>query len=452
MAKPQPTDAVFGGVHPARAEMEALFAGTLDSPNRLRVFRHLLAGCAECAALCRPVLAGHARAFAPVPSEADYDAPIDQAFDGLREKVRAWSQLVGQSPAPDGPGAVSTAGPPKPQDPLWAQLAWVDRLVRVARSMRGGALPDYTHFAAEALDAALALAERETDETLLWDLAARARAERANAWRLAGSTQAAIGELETARLEARKGSEGLPLIVEIASLEASAFMDARQFECADMLLKQLDAVQRTTGDIGALGKVLMQRGSVAWQVGELARSGTLHMAAFDALLASGEIEMATFAFKNAVDCYIRAGLYNEAGQLLPDLRRCLEPHASPVEIRKLRWMEAKCVAGVGCVVPAAEELWKLVGEFRAMGLPYHQALVMLDLCGIWLRQGLYAEIAEAARHLIKTFAELDVEREAWKAIVLLEQAAAQQRATERHLAAAIRQVEGLQGDGARPAG
>jgi hypothetical protein len=451
MAKPQPTDVVFVAVHPAEAEIEAFFAGTLDSPTRLRVFRHLLAGCADCSALCRPVLAGHARVFASVPSEEDYDAPIDRAFDGLREKVRAWSELIARSKASDDPGAGSTIKPPRPEDPRFVQLAWVDRLIGVARLLRGGGLSDYSHFAAEALDAALALASREPVESALWDLVARARAERANAWRLTGSTKEAIGELEAARLEAGNGSEGLPLIVEIASLEASAFMDARQFEWADTLLKQLEHLHRTTSDIGALGKVLMQRGSVAWQLGELARSGALHMAAFDALRATAENEMAAFAFKNAVDCYIRAGLYSEAGQLLPDLRRCLEPHASPIEIRKLRWMEAKCVAGVGCLELAVAELWALAAEFGGMKLPYHQALVVLDLCGIWLEQGRYPEIAEVARHLIQIFVELDIEREALKAIVLLEQAARQERATQTLLAAAIRQVEGLQSTGARSA-
>ncbi|MEP7012831.1 MAG: hypothetical protein ABJC13_21115 [Acidobacteriota bacterium] len=444
MAKPQPTDAVFVAVHPAEAEIEAFFAGTLHSPIRLRVFRHLLAGCAECAALCRPVLAGHALAFAPIPSKDDYDAPIDQAFARLREQVGSWGALVGLPSAANAPESGAATHPPDLEDSLWVKLAWVDRLVRVARSMRGGSLADYTQFATEALDAALALAEREPNETLLWDLAARSRAERANAWRLAGSTQAAIAELEAARQEAGKGSEGLPLLVEIASLEASAFMDGRQLGQAEILLAQLETFHRATGDYEALGRTLMQIGNVAYFQGAYTRAATAYVVAHDNLIIAKQNEVAGFAFKNAVDALVRAGLYAEAGQLLPDLRRCLEPHASPIEIRKLRWMEAKCVAGVGCVVPAAAELWRLAGEFGAMGLPYHQALVVLDLCGIWLYQGLYAEIADASGHLVRTFGELGIEREALQAIFLLKQAAVQQRVTDKHLAAAIRQVEGLQ--------
>lgn len=450
MAKPQPTDVVFVAVHPKETEIEAFFAGTLDAPDRRRVFRHLLGGCADCAAHCRPVLAGHSRAFAPVPAEGEYDAPIDRAFEGLREKVRGWSELVGRLGMSDDPGAGSMSEPPKREDPLWTQVTWVDRLIRVARSLRGGALADYTHFATEALDAALALAEQMPDEATLWDLAARARAERANAWRLAGSTQAAIGELEAARLEARKGSEGLPLIVEIASLEASAFLDARQFDQASTLLFQLEAFHRAADNSEALGRTLMQTGNVAYFQGAYSRAATAYVVAYDCLRAAKQDDVAGFAFKNAVDALVRAGLYVEAGQLLPDLRRCLEPHASPVEIRKLRWMEAKCIAGIGYFVPAAAELWRLAGEFGAMGLPYHQALVVLDLCGIWLCQGRYAEISEAARQLIRVFIELGIEREGWKAVVLLEQAATCERATEQHLAAAIRQIEGLQGNGTRP--
>ena len=436
--------------HPTRDELEGFLTGALGRPARPRILRHLLAGCPECTAICRPILAGLDPRFALEVDESAYDAPIDRvrarfaARAGIETRAeaetRARQDLVTLFTLPD---ELAARRPRRPEPTREYQLAWIGTLTEGAKSMRGDEPHTGAYLANAALCSALALAEKQPPEPELWDLTARARAEKANAWRLLGYTAEAIEQLELARTEALQGTGDPRLIAEIASLEASVFIAARQFERAEELLDLLEDRYRQEGDMAALGKILMQRGNLCYCRGDYEASASDFVRAFDSLRVGGQIEMAGLAFKNAIDALVRCGLYAEASEFLPTVRLHLEKHANETERRKLRWLEAKCAAGLGHLAPAEGELRAIAQEFDAAEQPYHRSLVVLDLCGVWLAQGRSIEIAEAARYLLQSFAELDVEREAVHALALLEQAARQERATAALLLAAIRQVEGL---------
>src|SRR6185295_9736077 len=160
----------------------------------------------------------------------------------------------GGDPRPPGPGdPVHAAGRARRPAPA-AAGAHARIPARLDRHPdRGGEIDARRRAAHRRLPRALALAEKQPPEPELWDLTARARAEKANAWRLLGYTAEAIEQLELARTEALQGTGDPRLIAEIASLEASVFIAARQFERAEELLDLLEDRYRQEGDMAALG-------------------------------------------------------------------------------------------------------------------------------------------------------------------------------------------------------
>src|SRR6185295_18744409 len=144
--------------HPTRDDLEGFLTGALGKPERPRILRHLLAGCAECAALCRPILAGLDPRFAPPVDESAYDAPLDRvrarfaARAGIETRAevetRARQDLVTLFALPD---ELSPLRPRRPAPSREYQLAWIATLIEGAKSLRG----DEPHTCAYLANAAL---------------------------------------------------------------------------------------------------------------------------------------------------------------------------------------------------------------------------------------------------------------------------------------------------------
>ncbi len=428
--------------HPRPGELEALFAGDLEHSRTRAVVLHLIAGCDVCGPICRGLHQQVDRDYAPEVSADDYDPVLDRAFAKVSLRKRAETELLAILISPPG------IAPQRPKLSRELQIALIEGLIQAARSERGGHLPTYLKFAALAFSSAKELAKKKKPEPHLRDLIALARAERANAWRLSGFTQAAIGELELARKEAHRGTNDLRLIDQISSLAASVYTDARQFDRAESILLVLEEHHREAGEEAELGRVLMSLGNVASYQGRHAEAIERFLTAFDGLTAAGERELGALAYKNVLDCLVRDGLFAEAAGLMPTVREMVAEFVPETEMRKLRWLEASCAAGLGHPESAEAAFKNLVQEFGQAEMPFHQALVMLDLCGLWLSQGRHAEIREAARLLVISFLGLGISREAMESLRLLEQAAWQEKATAVLIRAAVREVEVLQA--ARP--
>src|SRR6185295_11879036 len=161
------------------------------------------------------------------------------------------------------PDELSPLRPRRPAPSREYQLAWIATLIEGAKSLRGDEPHTCAYLANAALCTALGLAQKQPPEPELWDLTARSRAEKANAWRLLGYTAEAIEQREEARKEALQGTGDRRLIAEIASLEVSVFIAARQFERAEELLDLLEDRHREEGDLAALGSIYMQQGNAA---------------------------------------------------------------------------------------------------------------------------------------------------------------------------------------------
>lgn len=96
--------------------------------------------------------------------------------------------------------------------------------------------------------------------------------------------------------------------------------------------------------------------------------------------------------------------------------------ADPLNLAKLRWVEAKVQAGFGRLDRAEHALTEARAMFLHHSLAYRAAIVGLDLAEVWLRQGgKLDEVSRLAAETLEVFQRLRVGREAvWAARCLAE--------------------------------
>jgi tetratricopeptide (TPR) repeat protein len=123
------------------------------------------------------------------------------------------------------------------------------------------------------------------------------------------------------------------------------------------------------------------------------------------------------------------GRFQEAGALLPEVRHLANQDAAPVDVLRVRWVEARLAAGQGDP-KRAECLYREIHEgFLRHNLAFSAAVVTLELCRLLLEQGRLEEVKTQAAGTLAEFHRQKVEPEILSALALVEQAVLAQRLT-----------------------
>ena len=420
-------------------EVAALLAGGLEASDLNRVTRHLRSGCQH----CRSRLIA-AASHAPEPDEA-YDACITRARRAVR---RLEPRLKRDKERREN-------GVPMVREKGFSGLTWpeyrsfqvvhVEVLLQLSFELR---YSDPKEMLRLAKAARFALEETghpvRYGEALHFDLRARAWAELANAYRVNEGFPEAEDALETARSLVEQGTGDPMLVARIDDLEASLRKDQR---CLNEATRLLDRVYRSYMKIGErhlAGRALMSRGiilEINKKPGEAIRC---HRKAISLMDAYRDPQLVASAHHCLLNALVGAERYAEAGKLLltSDLRRRFA--GDPLNLLRLRWVEAKILAGRGRLKDAEMVLAEVRYGFLEHELEYVAAVAGLDQAEVRLRQG--KEVHRLACDIHARFEEHAVDPEAVQALMLFEAMCANGAATVR-LARTIRDyVQQIQDD------
>jgi tetratricopeptide (TPR) repeat protein len=370
--------------------------------ERQDLARHLLKGCPACRARL-------ARALAPAAGDSDLDA----IFRRVAARTKAFAPRV----AADRRSAKALLARLERQSPAGRRLYFVncsdarrraicELLIERARDLRHRDTTAYLQRAREIVEVAELMVAAEHRS-----LRARAWAELGNALRITGNLTRAFEALWRAETLDRADGHDRRFTAELLSLQGSLLLDQRNFREARARLRKSSRLYTSCGDERGRGRVLVQLGIVSLCEGQPA-------AAIPPLLQALEISEATRdrALKlTAGQSLIRAAAENgdadTAAFWIAEARPLFAAAAPRLDQLKFEWLAARVDAQRGLLATAARELSLLRQQYLDEDLPYHVALVSLDLAEVFGRQKRRARLGELVRETVELFRSLGIARE-----------------------------------------
>lgn len=263
------------------------------------------------------------------------------------------------------------------------------------------------------------------------DLRAQAHAHLGNARRVLGELKAAEDAFLRAAECLAKGGTGDPrVLAEILSLEASLRLDQRRLEESLALVERVIDLYREKEDRASLGKALLKKAKILQESGDLpAAIGAVQESLLE-LDVDRDARLFAYARYNFFRFHVLAGRFEEAGQLLPEVRNLLDSVGEPLDLLRLRWTEGILAQGLGRTADAEEAYRAVQREFLRLGKGLDAALVSLDLAILLWEQGRTAELKKLAAEMMTAFESREIHREALAALALFQRACAEEQVTE----------------------
>jgi tetratricopeptide (TPR) repeat protein len=132
-----------------------------------------------------------------------------------------------------------------------------------------------------------------------------------------------------------------------------------------------------------------------------------------------------------LNALVAAKKFSEAGRLLLQSGLRQKFADDPLNLLRLRWVEAKILTGHGRLENAEEAFRTVYWGFYERGLHYVAAVAGLDLAEVLLRQDKHAEAHALATDLFNTFQEQRIDVEAQRALMTFEVVCSCQVATPK---------------------
>ncbi|HSS52304.1 MAG TPA: hypothetical protein VLX28_25460 [Thermoanaerobaculia bacterium] len=423
--------------HLTMQEIEALLTGRLSKPKRLDAIRHLVAGCGPCGTLLlQAVPAKGVEDEVPGPwAEAAYEGCLNRAFAAVSHVEKQWhreNEKLARVLELLGPSPQMLEGLTLQQVRTYRGWPLVEALLRRAGEARFRdplamrALCFLAKEHAESLDP-----ELYVQPALVFDLRARAWAELANAHRVNEEQEQADDALAQAASYRQQGTGDPLLQARISDLEASLRRAQRRFAEAIALLDDACDIYHSVGDSHLAGRALIKKGICARTAGEPRDAIQWIREGQSQLDGSRDPRLAAIGKQVLLDAMADCGQFQQASRMLMSsgLRQAFA--ADPLNLLRLRWVEGKILAGRDRLARAERALSEVRRGFEERGLDYDAALVGLELAAVWLRQGKTAEVRELAQDMLDTFEELEIEREAFRALWFFNEVCRHEVATAR---------------------
>ncbi len=380
--------------HLRKRDVEAfLRGGRRAKASRRLVIRHLLPGCEECAS----------RMFHSTAEEdAVYDACIDRARQAVRSEEELWREerekrdrYLELVRLKDWDKLTQ-----KERDALPGGWAGVEVLLAVCFEARYRDPRQMLRLAREAQSAVEELNSSRYDKCRLADLKARTLAELGNALRVNEQFDKVRDVLGQARQLLAEQGTGDPLVrARIDDIEGSFWKDQRYLRDADDLLASACRKYLRIGERHLAGRALVKKGLNRVIDGQPREAVTLLRRAVSLLDAERDPQLIETAQHNLLFALADAGEYREASELL--LRSGLRKKFAddPLNLLRLRWVEAKILAGNGRFEAAEKALSDVRASFRVRRLELVATVAGLDLAKVLFQQGRMAPFHRLLREL-----------------------------------------------------
>jgi len=250
------------------------------------------------------------------------------------------------------------------------------------------------------------------------DLRARCLAELGNAHRVAEDPEAAERALRSAATESARGTRDPLLLARIMDLTASLRGAQRLFGEAFELLDAVYRIYESHGDRHNAGRALISQGLYKGYDNDPEEAVRLLSTGLTLIHPASDPKLVVSAVHNLITFLADCERFREAQRLL---RRARPYYTEGDRLNqvKLRWVEGRIAAGLGRLQVAERSLLRARRELEEAGLPFHAALVSLDLAAVWLGQGKTAETRKLVEELVTMFQARRIAREALAALLLL---------------------------------
>lgn len=209
-------------------------------------------------------------------------------------------------------------------------------------------------------------------------------------------------EAEAAFVKARhllnQGTGDLYIQARIDDLQASLRRDQRRFDEALDLLDSVYRIQQKLGQEQLAARALMSKGNCLGTAGRAAEAVRAHEKALAQIDPVRNPNLAVLAKHNLLTALVVAGKFIEAGDffLRSGLRKSFA--GDPLNELRLRWVEAKIMAGRERLADAERVFEDVRSGFREHNLHYDVALVGMDLALVLVKQGKSADALAREMH------------------------------------------------------
>ncbi len=258
------------------------------------------------------------------------------------------------------------------------------------------------------------------------DLRARAYAYLGNAQRVLGelrSAETAFREAEAFLARSMTGNEIVR--AEVIYLKSSLRRAQRRLGESGEMVEQALAIYRQQDDPQGLGNTLLKRAKLLEELGDTEGAIASLREAVD--ISEPLSRLGLYSRHNLVLCMTLAGRYEEADQLMSEVRETFDRGGRPLDLLRLRWTEAKISRGQGRLREAEESFRQVQDEFLARGMGYDAALVSLDLAILFAQEHRTEDLKRLAAEILQVFESRDVHREAVATLILFQSACDEER-------------------------
>jgi tetratricopeptide (TPR) repeat protein len=272
---------------------------------------------------------------------------------------------------------------------------------------------------------------------------------RSLAWAHLGNARRVVGEIRSAEdafvtaEEWWKKSESMGDILEyegtILALKASLRRTQGRFIES---LTLLDAALAALGTSGTRRSEILA--SRAFTLGEMGESAAAIEAFREAVASTDRDSPPRLAYvlrHNLLDALSKAGRFEEARLLLPEVRVIAAATGEPVDLIRFRWIEGRIFAKTGKQALAVGVFREVRSSLTDLGLLFDAALAGLEEAHLRLEAGEAEEVRAIAAELLPVFEGEGIPREAHAALLLFCRAAEARIATAELVALSIEALE-----------
>lgn len=246
-----------------------------------------------------------------------------------------------------------------------------------------------------------------------------------NVLRVAGDLEPARAGMELARQLWATGSDPAGLLDpgRLLDLDASLCRAEGRFDDALARLAEAEAVGR------AKGRILVNKGTILEAMGDYQGAVEALREAERHIDRTADPRLWYKQRGNLAVNYSLTGRFQEASELVRQVRPVVEELGDQLELVRLTGLEGRCAAGLGRSAAAVLLLTEARQEFAERDMWYDVALVDLEMAPLLLAEGAVAQVKQMAAELVAVFEKKGIHREALAALKLFHEAAEREQAT-----------------------
>jgi tetratricopeptide (TPR) repeat protein len=245
----------------------------------------------------------------------------------------------------------------------------------------------------------------------------------ANVLRVSGNLKPADAALEGAQRLWRAGSDPDSVLDpgRLLDLEASLRRDQRRFDDALEALEEAISIGRSPA------RVLIKKGFTLEVIGDYGRAVETLLQAAPLVERLGDPRLLYMLRFNLAVNFTHTGRYDEAAELLEQVRELAAGRGDENEMIRIGWLEGRIAAGLGRQEDALKLLQRARREFSYRNMVTDASLALLEEALLLLSDG--KSVGKLAKELAWLLDSKGVHREALAALKLFQEEAEQETAT-----------------------